>query len=175
VDFDTAFGAVILNKTQLSEFVHEETHAGSGCANHLRQGLLADFCDYRFRLSILAKVRQEQEETGKAFLTRIEQLVDKVGFDSDGPAQKVGNEHFREGWFVMDHADDGSLVQAHDNAVDQSRNGRYALRLAGKAGFTEEFVRIKNCDDGLFTLLRNDSDLDLALLDIEERIRGGAL
>ena len=51
------------------------------------------------------------------------------------------------------------------------RDRRDALRLSGKASFTEEFVRPKNCDDGFLALLRNDGDLHLALLDVEDLIR----
>jgi hypothetical protein len=97
-------------------------------------------------------------------------LVDKVSFDPDCPSQEVGDEHLGKGRFVMDHSDNGSLVQPHDGGFDHRGNGRYALRLTGKAGFTEEFVRINYGDDGLFALLGNDSDLDLALLDVEDRI-----
>jgi hypothetical protein len=77
-----------MNEAQFSKFVHEETHAGPGRADHLGKRLLADFRDYRLRFVFLAKVRQQQEHTGKTFLTRIEQLIHEVCFDADGPAQK---------------------------------------------------------------------------------------
>ena len=38
--------------------------------------------------SFLAKIRQQQEQPGKTFLTRIEQLIDEVCFDADGPARR---------------------------------------------------------------------------------------
>jgi hypothetical protein len=34
--------AVVVNEAQFSKFVHEETHAGPGRANHFRKRLLAD-------------------------------------------------------------------------------------------------------------------------------------
>jgi hypothetical protein len=40
---------------------------------------------------------------GQTFLTRIEQLIDEVCLDADGPIQKIGNEHLGERWFLMDH------------------------------------------------------------------------
>jgi hypothetical protein len=46
VDFNLA---VVINKPQLPKFVHEKTDARSRCADHLREGLLADFCYYRLR------------------------------------------------------------------------------------------------------------------------------
>ena len=70
--------AVVVNEAQLSKFVHEETHARSRRADHLRKRLLADFRDQRLRFIFLAKVRQQQEQAGKTFLTRIEQLIDEV-------------------------------------------------------------------------------------------------
>ena len=176
VDLDAGLdAAVIFYQPQISEFVHEETDAGSGCADHLRQCLLADFRDDRLGLSLLAKVGQQQKKAGKAFLAGIEQLIDKISFDTDGPTQKMRNEHLGEGRFVVNHAHHGRLVEMHDYAVAHGGGARYALRLAGKTCLAEEFVRIKNGDDGLFALLGNDSDLDLALLNVEDRICGVAL
>src|ERR1700730_6812546 len=156
---------VVVNEAQFSKFVHEETHARPGRADHLRKRLLADFRDYRLRFVFLAKVRQQQEQTGKTFLTRIEQLIDEVGFDADCPVKKMGNEQLGERWFLMDHADNRRFLQACDDGFRHSRDRRYALRLPGKTSFTEEFVRSKNCDDGFLALLRNDGDLHLAFLE----------
>ena len=77
--------AVVVNEAQFSKFVHEETHARPGRADHLRKRLLADFRDYRLRFVFLAKVRQQQEQTGKTFLTRIEQLIDEWAMNSSEP------------------------------------------------------------------------------------------
>jgi hypothetical protein len=59
VDFNVA---VVINKTQFPKFVHEETHAGSRRANHLRQCLLADFRYDWLRPTFLAKISQKQED-----------------------------------------------------------------------------------------------------------------
>ena len=64
--------------------------AGPGRSDHLRNRLLADFREDRLRFLFLAKVRQLQEQPGKSFLTRIEQLIDEVRLDADGPIQKMG-------------------------------------------------------------------------------------
>ena len=87
MDFDAA---VVADETQSSKFVHEKTHPGSGCSDHIRKRLLADFRDYRLRFVFLAKVRQKEEQPGKTFLARIEQLIHEVGFDADCPAKKDG-------------------------------------------------------------------------------------
>jgi hypothetical protein len=52
---------VVINKTQFPEFVHEETHAGSRRADHLRQGLLTDFRYDWLRPTLFAKIRQKQK------------------------------------------------------------------------------------------------------------------
>src|ERR1700724_1981868 len=168
--------AHLVNKPQFSKLVHEETHPGPVRADHIRKRLLADFREDRLRfLVVLAKVRQQQEQPGQPFLTRIEQLIDEVRLDADGPSQKMGNEHPGERWLLMDHADNRRFFQAHDNGVHYRRDRRYAPRLPGKTSFTEELVRSKNCDDCFLALLRNDGDLHLASLDVEDRIRGVSL
>ena len=91
---------------QFSKFVHEETHAGPGCSDHLRKRLLTDFRDNGLRFPFLAKVCQQQEQPGETFLARIEQLIHKVCFDADAPAHKMGDEHLGERWFLMDHAEE---------------------------------------------------------------------
>ena len=109
--------AVVINEAQFSKFVHEETHAGSGCSDHLRKRLLADLGDNRFRFAFLAEVRQQQEHSGKTFLTRIEQLIDQIRLDTDGSSQKMGNEHLGERWFLMDHADNSGLFYSGDDRI----------------------------------------------------------
>src|ERR1700730_9291544 len=169
VDFDAS---VVVNKTQFSKFVHEKTHAGPGRSDHLRKRLLADFREDRLRFLFLAKVRQQQEQAGKTFLTRIEQLIDEVCLDADGPIQKMGNEHLGERRFLLNHAENSRFLQSHDDGASHRRDRRYALRLPVKTSFTEELVRSMNCDDCFLALLRNDGDLHLASLDVEDRIRG---
>jgi hypothetical protein len=50
---------VIFDEAQFSEAIHEKTHARPGCADHLRQYLLADLRNYRLRLAFLAELRQQ--------------------------------------------------------------------------------------------------------------------
>ena len=70
------------HQAQLSKFVHEKADAGPRRADHLRERLLADFCNDRLRLALLAKIRQQQEQPGKPLLTRIEQLIHEVFVDA---------------------------------------------------------------------------------------------
>ena len=163
--------AVVVNKAQFPEFVHEEAHARPCRSDHFRQRLLTDLRNDRLRLAFLAEIRQQQEKPGKTFLARIEQLVDEVRFDADGSPQQMGNEHLRERGLLMDHADDRGLLQTHDDGVRHGRNRRDALQLPGKATFPEEIVRPENCDDSFLALLGNDGDLRLAFLNEEDRVR----
>ena len=82
----------------------------------------------------------------------------------------MGNEHFGERWFLMDHADDSRLFYSGNDGVHYGRNRRYTQRLPGKTSLAEEFVCSKNCDDRFLPLLRDDGDLYLAFLDVENRI-----
>jgi hypothetical protein len=59
MDFNVA---AVINKTTLSKFVHERTHARSRHADHLRQCLLADSRDNWLRPTFFAKMRQEQKD-----------------------------------------------------------------------------------------------------------------
>jgi hypothetical protein len=73
VNFDAAVViAVVVDVAKLSKFVHEQAHAGSGRSYHFRKRLLAYFGYDRLRFAVLAKVRQQQEQPGETFLTRIE-------------------------------------------------------------------------------------------------------
>jgi hypothetical protein len=75
VNFQTA---VIVNKTELSEPVHEEVHSRSGCADHFRQGFLAYFRNYVLRPSFFAKVSQKQKRPSQALLSRVKELINQV-------------------------------------------------------------------------------------------------
>jgi hypothetical protein len=172
VDFDTA---VVLNEAQLSKFVHEETHSRPRRSDHLRERLLADFRDYRLGCPFLAKVRQQQEQAGKALLARIEQLIDQVGFDADTPTQKMCNEQFRECRFLMNYSGNSRFFQSRDDGVGHGRDRCYAFRLSGQTSFAEEIIRTKNRDDRFLALLGNDGELGLAFLDVEDRLASVAL
>jgi len=86
VDF---YFSVVVNKAQLPESVHEETDARSRRADHLREGFLADSCQYRLRPTFLAKIRQKQKNPCQAFLARIEQLIDQILLDTTVASQEV--------------------------------------------------------------------------------------
>ena len=63
---------VVFNKPQLSETVHEETHARARRAHHFGQSFLTDFRDDLFRAPFLAEPRQKQEYASQPLFTGIE-------------------------------------------------------------------------------------------------------
>jgi hypothetical protein len=74
VDFNMA---VVINKTQFPEFVHERAHARSCRADHLRQGLLADFrYDWPWP-TFLAKIRQKQKRACQPHLPWLATVVSR--------------------------------------------------------------------------------------------------
>jgi len=50
-----------------------------------------------------------------------------------------------------------------------------AIRRNCPVTFAEEFVRSRHCDDGFLAFLGDNDDFDLAILDVEHRIRRIAL
>ena len=63
-------------------------------------------------LLFLAEVGQKQEQPGKPFFTRIEQLIDEVRFSPDRPAQKMADKHLGEGRLLVKHAHDSGSCPA---------------------------------------------------------------
>lgn len=49
--------SIVIDKTELSELVHEEADARASGPDHFSEGLLADFRRNRFRKAFLAKIR----------------------------------------------------------------------------------------------------------------------
>jgi hypothetical protein len=167
--------AVVVDETQLAEFVDEEAHARPRGPDHLGERFLADLRDDRLGFAFLAEIRQQQEQPREAFLARIEQLIDQIRFNPDGAAEQMGNEHLGKRRLAMDHIDDGCPFQPHDDGVRHGRDRRDALRLPGQTSLAEEFIRSEKRDDRFLALLGNDGDLRLAFLDIEDRVGGIAL
>ena len=61
MDHQPAGGAVVIDKAQLPELVHEMTHARAGGAHHLRQVFLIDSRKDCFGTAFLAKMSQQQK------------------------------------------------------------------------------------------------------------------
>jgi len=128
--------AIVVDEAQSTKFVHEETHAGARCADHLRKYLLADFRDYRLRFVILAKFASSRTTRARRF--SLELLIIEVRFDANGPAKKMRYEQLGERRLLMDHA---WLFPAADNGFHDRRGRCHPLLLSGQTAFPEEIVR----------------------------------
>ena len=69
---------VVANEPELPKSVHEEAYAGTGGADHLRQGFLADLRDRGFGLAALAELSKEQKHPGEPLFAGVEKLVYQV-------------------------------------------------------------------------------------------------
>ena len=67
--------AVVLNKTQFPEFIHEEIDPGARGPDHLRQHLLRHLGKHFLRLALFAIPCQQQKSSCQPFLAGIKELV----------------------------------------------------------------------------------------------------
>ena len=74
--------AVVVDKAQLPELVHEMTDPRVRRADDLCQRLLADLGRDRLRAAFLAEIGEHEEGPGQALFARVEQLVDQVLLDA---------------------------------------------------------------------------------------------
>jgi hypothetical protein len=83
MDLQPAHGALVIDKTQLLELVHEMTDPRPGGAHHLRQVFLIDSGKDTLGPTFLAKMREQQENPGQTLLAGVEKLVDEILFISE--------------------------------------------------------------------------------------------
>jgi hypothetical protein len=89
VDLDVT---IVVDEAQASKLIHKEAHAAAGRSDHLCEGLLTDLRQYWLGFALLAEIGQDQQQARKPFFTGIEELIDQIRLDTDGPSQKIGNE-----------------------------------------------------------------------------------
>src|SRR4051812_37047742 len=77
------YAAVIANKTKFTELVHKYIHACASCADHLGERRLANIGNYRDRFVVLAEVGQYEQQAREPLFTRVEQLINQIGFYTD--------------------------------------------------------------------------------------------
>src|SRR5437762_9904183 len=75
--------AVVVDKTELPELIHEMTDSRPSRAHHLCQAFLIDFGNYSFGSGFLAKMSQQQKNPSQTLLARVEKLIDEIFFVSD--------------------------------------------------------------------------------------------
>ena len=124
---------------------------------------------------VLPKIREQKQSPRQALLAGVEEMVDKVFFHPDRAGQQVGDELVGEGRIVMKRAKDDPLLDAHHLAVRERGRSGDAPLLPREAAFAAEFVFFQDCDHGFLAVPGQDADFDLALVNIEDAIRGVAL
>src|SRR5450631_249929 len=75
----------------------------------------------------------------------------------------------------MERGHHGRLGYASDHAIVHCPSRCNAQPMAVEASFTEKVTGSQNGDHGFFSLFGNHRELEFALLDIENRVRGVAL
>ena len=159
--------AVVIDETQLAELIREETDAGARGADHLGERFLTDLRNHRLRLAFLAEVRQQEQHPREPLLAGIKEVIHQILFDAHRVRQQIGHKQLGEGGLLVQHADHGVFVDAHEPGIFHGRRGRRPSSLSGQAGFPHKGPLFQNRDDGFFALLRHHGQLDLARLDIE--------
>src|SRR5450755_2043338 len=123
----------IVNKSQLSESIHEKTDSRPSCAYHFRETLLTHLGDYSLGLTFLAEMSEQKKNTGESFFTGIEKLVNQILFVSDVPRQQIRYEHVRKCVFAVKHFHHRLLLDSHHRAIGQCSCGAHAECLPSKA------------------------------------------
>ena len=85
-------GAVVFNKSEIAETIHEKTNSRPSSADHFRERFLGDFWNQCFRLTRLAEFRHQQQNSCQTLFTGIEELIDKVSLNAHAAGQEEGEE-----------------------------------------------------------------------------------
>jgi hydroxyethylthiazole kinase-like uncharacterized protein yjeF len=165
VDLDLA---VVTDEAELTEFVHEVAHAGSGGADHLRQCFLADLDLDRLQAAFLAEIRQQQQKPCQPLFARIEQLVDQIRLDPAVARQQIRHEKLGESRLVMEGCQHRGLRDGGDNAVFQRGRGGKPEFLAVQAPLAKKLPGLENPDDRFLALLGHHENFDSTFLDVKD-------
>src|SRR5664280_1773366 len=107
----------------------------------------------RFDSTFLAKMRQQQENSGQAFLTGVEKLVYQILFKANVARKEVRHEQFRDSVLLVKQTQHQQLLDPVKSAVRHRHGGGNAQRLAGHASLTEKLIVAQNADDRFLALL----------------------
>ena len=84
--------AVIFHESELSESVHEEADARSGCAYHFGEGLLGDLGNHLSGLSSLPKWASSRSILASLFSLELKSWSTKIFFIADIAGQQMRDE-----------------------------------------------------------------------------------
>ena len=159
---------VVLDETQLAEFVHEEIYAGAGGADHFREHLLRDFGKNPLEFVFLAIACEKQQRARQALLAGIEELIYQVLLNSDVPREHESDEAVGKLMFGMEDAN-------HLGFFDHERGGwrdggrrTDSNRLTGEASFANEITRPQDGDDRLLARFIDDGEPYSTFLNVED-------
>ena len=94
--------AIVIDKAELPELVHEVTDPRPGSSHHLGQVFLIDSGECRSVSTFVAEMREHQENSGQAFLTEIEESIHKIFLDANHARKQVGDEKPGKGGLLLD-------------------------------------------------------------------------
>ena len=97
--------AVVFDKSQPAESIHEKADARTRSSNHFGKRLLRDRRNLRFRLTRLTIFGHQEKNSGQTFLTGVEKLIDKVGLAPHTSRQQELQEQIRELMFLVHYPD----------------------------------------------------------------------
>ena len=97
--------AIVVNKAEFVEMVHEKTDTRPRCTDHLGQFVFRDLWNQPLKLIGLAKFRHQQEYPRQAFLAGVEELVEKIRLGLPGTKKKIFDEYLGEGALLVYHAE----------------------------------------------------------------------
>src|ERR1017187_3572468 len=119
--------ARVIDKAQCPELVHEMTDPRPGGADHLGQVLLINSGMDRFGSAFLAKMCQQQENPGQAFLAGVEKLVDQILFIANVAGEQVRHEQFRDTLLLVEQMHHQRPLDSVESAIRQ-QIGRASCR-----------------------------------------------
>jgi hypothetical protein len=102
-------------------------------------------------------------------------LIDQVLFNSAFPSQQMAHEQFGKVTFIANGSEHRRLFQARDHAFIECSRRSGASRLAVQTRFAEKVSCSQNCNDRVLAVLGDNGELDLALLNVKNRVRGLSL
>ena len=163
--------AVVFNKAQFSEPVHEEANPRTRGANHFGQSFLTDLGDNGIGNRLLAEMCQQQQNPSESFFTGVEELVDEILFVADVASQQIRHKHVGKRVFAVKRTHHHLLVDPQQLAVCHGRGGPHAQELPRQSSLAKKISLAHDADRRFLARLGYYREPHFALLNIEDSIR----
>ena len=85
--------------------------------------------------------------------------------------EEIRHEPSGKGWLRLQHSEHLLSCDAQDLTLRQRCSGGQSARLTVQTAFAEETASFQQCDDGLFTALGDDGQLEPAVVNKEHGVR----